>query len=376
MNILVSLLSIERIGGIFYTYSPLLFILTGIIGLRYLFKYKKIAKEFYLLLVLSFFMLISGINFGINFEIIIRSIQFLLIAITFIFLIYYLKLDNYMSIFTYVAYSCIVVFIIECLAKPDLLNALFSLNINYFLESGGTRFYNPYSLRSAGVQLIAQGNVFAAAIAGGCCIVLYFFGKKRLSLILGFLALLTGSRALFLSIFTCATGYMLWKTLPNLRKNLVIAICTILVLQPFLFLNIQNIASQEFNEFLYYLSPRYVAFIAYANMGMENLFGVGWFQGIEQVDYFFARWPIASHNIFLSVFGEIGILGYFVWSIFLFWVAVKYINNLFSLILFIFIFTMYSFIGGFNEWGFWIPFALVIHLGMSKKTTKEYNLDT
>ena len=107
--------------------------------------------------------------------------QFMLIAITFIFLIYYLKSDDYMRIFTYVTYSCIGVFIIECLAKPDLMNALLSLNINYFLESGGTKFYNPNSQRSAGVQLIAQGNVFAAAIAGGCCIVLYFFGKKNCS---------------------------------------------------------------------------------------------------------------------------------------------------------------------------------------------------
>ena len=120
MNILVTLLSIERIGGIFYTYSPFLFALTGIVGFRYLLRFRRIDREFLLLLLLSFFMLISGINFGINFETIIRSMQFMLIAITFIFLIYYLKSDDYMRIFTYVTYSCIGVFIIECLAKPDL----------------------------------------------------------------------------------------------------------------------------------------------------------------------------------------------------------------------------------------------------------------
>ena len=93
-------------------------------------------------------------------------------------------------------------------------------------------------------------------------------------------------------------------------------------------------------------------------MGMENLFGVGLFQAVNHGDYFFARWPAAGHNQFMSIFGELGIFAYIFWFLFLWELSKKIEKNDYASMLFIFTLSMYTFLTGYNEWSFWLPLAM------------------
>ena len=83
---------------------------------------------------------------------------------------------------------------------------------------------------------------------------------------------------------------------------------------------------------------------------MENLFGVGLFQAVNHGDYFFARWPAAGHNQFMSIFGELAYLLIF-FGFYFYGSFQKIEKNDYASMLFIFTLSMY-FLTGYNEWSF------------------------
>ena len=362
---LLLLTSIERIAGLFPTYFSIFFLATGMLGGLYTLRISRVRKESVFLIILIPFLFLSGLSYGFSLEKLFRAIQLTILILTFIYISHVLTVDSFFKLFSILAPVLIAVFCLELIVKHDLRSAFLNLDIDYFIYSGGTSFYNELKGRGSGVQLVAQGNVYAAALAGCTAIVNFLNRRYGYAACCLFLAICTGSRAILVSAFCIITLISVWRYMPAFRPLLTRGFAAVVILQPIAFLNIQALLSDEVNEFLLSLSPRYVSFIAYSNMGLDNVFGVGLFQGKTFTEYFFARWPIAAHNISLSVFGELGILAYICWSGFLWQVAKVLKNNLAGSVLFVYTVTMFTFIGGFNEFSFWIPLGLAVTLAES-----------
>ena len=141
------------------------------------------------------------------------------------------------------------VFFLELIVKHDLRAAFFSLDVDYFVHSGGTKFYNELRGRGSGVQLIAQGNVFAAALAGASAIVCFINRQYGYAVCCLFLAICTGSRALLVSAFTIFLLIFVWKYAPWWRSIATRVFALALILQPILLLNIQALLPQQVNDF-------------------------------------------------------------------------------------------------------------------------------
>ncbi|MCA0942768.1 O-antigen ligase family protein [Salipiger pacificus] len=247
------------------------------------------------------------------------------------------------------------VFVFELAVKPDMLRALLNLNYRFFFESGGADF-------DSGVMLTAGGNVYAASTAGICAIIAVFEGRRKLAGLAFFLAFLTGSRALFIAFALVAILAIVRRSMPSARKFLVNAYIAGTIVQPFIYYYVPQMLPLKWQVVLYSMSPRYVAWIVYSRMGFDNLFGVGYFQGKFAEEYFFARWPIPAHNQTMVVFGEMGFLGYILWSWFLISMGKYARASNYAASMFVFSLTMYAFIGGFNEWSLWVPLALCVAL--------------
>lgn len=372
LNYILAASSIDKIAGLFPTYFVSLFFITGLLGFVFLIKNKSISKSAWYLILLMPFVYMSGFGYGFKIEIILRAAQLTFTILTYIYIVHKMNADNIARIFIMLVPVMIIVFCFEVFVKSDLRNAFLSIDLNYFANSGGTDFYVESTGRGSGVQIFSQGNVFAAAISGITAIVCYFFGRQGLALFPLFFCIATGSRSLLVAIFCISFLVVVWKFIPYLRQYALRCFVILLMLQPMIYINIHWLLSDDLNEILFNLSPRYVSFVAYGNMGMENLFGVGWFQGKYFEDFFFARWPIPAHNIFMSVFGELGVIAYIIWCGFVWNLTDVIRKNIYASIVFVYTLTMFTFIGGFNEWSFWIPLALAVRLSLDDFSRKKW----
>ena len=350
LSLAVGAMAIERVAGLFTLKLSLFFPLVGALNIAKNGKIDRITIPILLVCILS---IVSG--FGHQYELaqFVRSVQLVLTVFAFNAIILNMDSITLEKAFLYLFPIMGAVFLFELTVKPDLLEAYLSADLNYFINSGGTKFED-------GLQLIAQGNVYAAALAGACGIVCLFSRHKIPAIFYFFLAASTGSRALAVAAFAIFLVIIAFKFTKKTGAFSVYSFVIILGLQPLIYLNMELLFSESINEYLYSLSPRYVAFIAYANMGLDNFLGVGYFQGQYHTDYFFARWPIPAHNVFMSVFGELGPIAYIFWLFFFIGIARIVSNSLKASVLFVFTLCLYTFIGGFNEWSFWVPIAMSI----------------
>lgn len=371
--LVIGLSVVEKISGLFLTYFGVLMVIPALMFIAATAKTYSISKPFHILFFLIPFSFLSGIEYGLKVEIILRSIQFSVLILAFCYIAIYLdplKLKTVFSILVYVMIAC---FCFELIVKPDLLGAYLNLDLEYFLKSGGAYLYDETRGRSSGLTLFAQGNVYAATIAGLCFIVCLISKKPFLAITSLFFAISTGSRALLVSFFAILVFSYIYRYHSRFWIFSIRAFVLVLILQPLIYQNLYWLFSDELNDFLYSLSPRYVAFIAHAHMGLDHIFGVGLFQASSFSEYFFARWPIPAHNQFMSFFGELGIMAYFIWCSFL-WQFTKTIEkNYHASVVFIFTLSMYTFITGYNEWSFWVPLALSYAIARGGSPIKKFN---
>lgn len=255
-------------------------------------------------------------------------------------------------------------FCAELLLKPELRQAIIELNISYFWTSGGASFEN------SGVMLLSGGNVYAAAGAGALGLIAWQAGHKKWAALALMLACLTGSRALFLTFSVLVIYWLLISGRPYLRRLVLLMALSIIGAQPFLF-TLHEALPISIQTSLQNLSPRYVAWTAYAQMGFDHPLGVGYFQGKSFGNYFWDRWPIQAHNITIGIWGELGPPAYLCWMWFLYRLGAYAARSDQACVLFLFTLIMYSFIGGLNEWSLWVPFALVFHMSKGYAHAKK-----
>ncbi len=369
----IGLSAVEKISGLFLTYFGVLMVIPALMFIVSTAKTYSILKPFNILLFLIPLSFLSGIEYGLKVEIILRSVQLSVLILAFCYIAIYIDPLKLKIVFSSLVYVMIACFCFELFVKPDLLSAYLNLDMEYFIQSGGAYLYDETRGRSSGLTLFAQGNVYAATIAGLCFFVCLMAKKPFLAIISLFFALSTGSRALLVSFFAVLVFSYIYKYHSRFWIFSVRAFVLILVLQPLIYQNLYWLFSDEFNDFLYSLSPRYVAFIAHAHMGLDHIFGVGLFQASSFPEYFFARWPIPAHNQFMSFFGELGIIAYLTWCLFL-WQFTKTIEkNYYASVVFIYTLSMYTFITGYNEWSFWVPLALSYAITRAEFPTKKLN---
>lgn len=349
---LLSLIAVERIAGLFIVKLTLLMPLIGAISFAMGPKLRLISVP---LVLMAGFAMISGWEQSYDLDTLVRATQLMMMVLFFNTLVTRCSAQFLTNAMIWLIPIMGVVFIFELIVKPDMLRALLTANYYYFWKSGGADF-------DSGVMLMAAGNVYAASTAGICAMVAFFEGRRKLGTLALALAILTGSRALFISLLIVALLMVIRVTYPRFRKTIVMGFAFCIIIQPFFYYSIEQLLDKQTNDFLYSLSPRYVAWIAHARMGVDNVFGVGYFQGKNMTEYFWARWPIPAHNQTMVVFGEIGIFGWLCWSAFIVMMARFACASTYAAVLFIFPITMYSFIGGFNEWSLWVPLALCVAL--------------
>ena len=248
---IIALSAIENIPGISLTYFGILMFVPAFIFVYSLFKNRYVPKPFFYLLFLIPLSFLSGSGYEFKIEILLRSVQLSAIILAFCYIAVFLDVHKLGMVFLSLIYIMIAFFIWELVVKPDLLNAYLDLDLNYFITSGGTYFYSDVRDRSSGLTLFAQGNVFAAAISGSCFLVSLFFKKRTLALISFFFAISTGSRALFVTFIGLLFFIYLCKYHPRIRKLSIKIFLILLFIQPLLYLNLNYLFSEDFNNYLY-----------------------------------------------------------------------------------------------------------------------------
>ncbi len=117
-------------------------------------------------------------------------------------------------------------------------------------------------------------------------------------------------------------------------------------------------------------SGRIFLFIPYVDMGLDQLFGVGYFNGWDRYEEYMQRFMHIDtgrdrqineqHNIFIQVFSEFGLILYPLWC----WQILKVYwqenRDIIPLILFSTLLVAFSFLNGMNEFILYLSYAWII----------------
>ncbi|MCB9062399.1 MAG: O-antigen ligase family protein [Halobacteriovoraceae bacterium] len=230
---------------------------------------------------------------------------------------------------------------------------------------------------------IGESN-YSGLIFGVACMVHLSF-KKYYFALFSFLGVIASvSRTTTVMIIFFLAFYLLLKlSNENIRKYWSIIVVCILSTTPIVVYLLYHHADYEVLDFIEKKSSgRFFLLVPYLNMGIENIFGVGYFRGIERYPEYLEpiieftskfRKPQINeqHNIFMQVFSEFGPIGYVPFLIFLlqlfFRVSYKK-EDLWKVAILMSLFIGFSFLNGLNS------FSLYLLLGFCLKNNSEYIL--
>lgn len=155
-----------------------------------------------------------------------------------------------------------------------------------------------------------------------------------------------------------------------------------LLLSPFIIILFNKYANIDYKITVENISNgRYFLFIPYLDMGLDNIFGVGYFNGrllyptyLEPikslVDSIRGHQMNEQHNIFIQVFSEFGVIGYMIFILFLFKVYIdlsKKCDEEFIMLFFVLLFG-YSFLNGLND------MIIYFFIGLGLKGMNKYDV--
>ena len=180
------------------------------------------------------------------------------------------------------------------------------------------------------------------------------------------------SRGMALSLFLFVALYFLERINRRLFYRTILWIFSFLSAAPFLVLFINNQFNPQTFEFIERLSAgRFYLWLPYIEMGLDNILGVGFFNGetfypkylnshLEVVDNIRGHQINQQHSLFIQIFSEFGPVGYllFIWQ--LFKIVKLGCHHHFALCLFSSMILGFSFLNGLTDFNLFFAIALCV----------------
>lgn len=185
--------------------------------------------------------------------------------------------------------------------------------------------------------------------------------------ILGLLPLVAALTAVSRGFLVAMLAWLGAKALGRWRAWLGPVAVLVLCAQPLIVLGVDGVINQDTRTALTRLSSsRYPIWVAYANMGLANPLGVGYWQGPANMAGFDTsigrhRVPRPAHSLYLQVFGEFGWLGYLLLVGFLLRMTRLVLRGApAQLPMLLFVLAGYTVYSGLSDWAFWIVIGYLL----------------
>lgn len=224
-----------------------------------------------------------------------------------------------------------------------------------------------------------EWNFSAAAVS--MVAVLALLAKMRVSFVV-LVVILAGfvSRGGFGAVILAFMVYLVGRI--NLRVSALISMAFVSVFAAFpIIVTLFNLSIDDLlrGEIGYYTSRRFIHWINFLDFGWSNpLFGVGYFSGIDYYQSTVTDWVFGiysfiggaqyqeAHNLFIDVFGELGVICYSILAFFVTKLAYVCLRRAPELgPLFVCLTVLYLNLSGISDWSFWIAIGLSVSYASS-----------
>lgn len=265
----------------------------------------------------------------------------------------WVNLDNLWRLSKYMLYFGLIFFLYEVVfTGPVSYKSVFGLKI--------LRYNGP----------IGESNYSALLFAFSSLI--FILRKDVIHFILSIGAIyLCVSRTAILMIIFFVLLLVFHKILKQKLKYILRIYGVILCTTPFLiWFAFKNISLEYLQILERFSSGRIFLFIPYVDMGFDQLFGIGYFNGWDHYEEYMQKFMHIDtgrdrqineqHNIFIRVFSEFGVLLYPLWCWHILKIYWQEHQDLIPLVLFSTLLMAFSFLNGMHEFILYLSYAWII----------------
>lgn len=282
----------------------------------------------------------------------------------------YITKEKLFKIFQYILAGSTIIFLIEVV----FMNPITTKNI---LNIPFPQYRGPVGEPNYSALLLAIIGLF------------FFIARKYLATALSFLfIILSASRSGFIVLSSFIIFYQILHLvkLSNKKKVLFYVFLTISS-APILIFLVNQLGTSDLKAILEKVSAgRFYLWVPFIEMGMDNIFGVGYMNGTERyhiymepyrkiIDSIRGHQINEQHNFFIHIFSEFGPTGYFlsIWQFSkLYFLKFKDTENgLNALFLLTSLFFGYSFLNGLNEFIFYLIISYLLSFAETSQNQRQ-----